>query len=107
MRAADFDDGFSSKDLAACQHVVSDGAERVNVDTSVDRFGRDDGFRSQVKGRTGQRAGDGQSGVCLDGELFDEPEIEELHDVILAALLAEHDVGGLDVAVDESDTEGF
>jgi hypothetical protein len=35
-------------------------------------------------------------------ELFHQPEVEQLHDVMLAALPAEHDVGRLDVPVNEA-----
>ena len=43
----------------------------------------------------------------IDLELFDQAEVEQLHDVALAALRAQHDVGRLDVAMDQADAMGF
>ena len=42
-----------------------------------------------------------------DLELLDQAEVEQLHDVTLAALRAQHDVGRLDVAMDQADGVGF
>ena len=43
----------------------------------------------------------------IDLELFDQAEVEQLHDVTLAPLRAQHDVGRLDVAMDQADGMGF
>ena len=43
----------------------------------------------------------------LDRELLDQAEVEQLHHVALAALRAEHDVGRLDVAMDQADGVGL
>ena len=52
-------------------------------------------------------AGAGQLDVSIDLELLDQAEVEQLHDVTLAALRAQHDVGRLDVAMDQADGVGF
>ena len=45
--------------------------------------------------------------VPIDLELLDQTEVEQLDDVTLAALRAQHDVGGLDVAMDQADGVGL
>ena len=75
--------------------------------TGVDRVRREDGLRSHVLRRADQGAGAGQLDFSIDLELFDEAEVEQLDDVTLASLRAQHDVGGLDVAMDQADGVGF
>jgi hypothetical protein len=105
--AADLDDRLAAEHRRAREQVVRDRAEGVQVGAGVDRLGRDDGLGGHVLRRAGQRERAGELDVSIDLELLHEAEVEQLHDVALAALRAEHDVRRLDVAVDEADRVRF
>ena len=91
------------EDPLAGDEPIRDAAQRVDVRAAVDDAASERQLRRQIGGRSGDRALAGEAPVLplrRPGRL-DQPEVEHLHEVALAASSAGVDVGGLDVAVDE------
>src|SRR5690606_16692838 len=75
-------------------HFVEDDAQAVDVCAGVDAFALR-GFGAHVGGGAGNGAADGNGGIV---EQAREAEVGD--DGVLLLLVEEHDVAGLDVAVD-------
>ena len=88
------------------EHLVQDGAERENVGPGVDRatfrlLRRHVGGRAHDNARLGRHRADGRFGR-RQLDQFREPEVEHLR----ASVAGDHDVGRLDVAMDDAAAVG-
>ena len=96
------------EDLLPREQVIADASERVEVDAGIDRVAHHHLGR-HVPGRADDEPRLRGQGVIHApiGDGLHETEVEDLDEVAHQAELAEVDVGGLDVAVDEAADVGL
>ena len=99
--------GFAQERRAAGEREVGDGTQPVDVGPAVGRLVVHDLLGRHVKGR----AGDGSLLRDMDRIVFTEglhqAEIEQLGDVMVAATIGRHQVGRLDVAMNQARVVSF
>ena len=93
---------FGFKDQLPGQKPIRNASQRIDVDSFVNR-GASDRLRRNETGRTYDCAGLGEMWAVLgqSASRADEPEVENLDDVVLQAATREQDVGRFEIAVDE------
>src|SRR4029453_2646296 len=84
---------------------IAEGADGVDVATGINAVRRLDGFGRHVKWSASHRAGLDRDFRFVEG--FDEAEVQHLDDVNIATAAIQHDIGGLDVAMDKSERVSF
>jgi hypothetical protein len=99
---ADLDRRAPVEHWRAHEQKIADRAERIEIGTNVDGVRVGDGFGGHVQRCAGKRLRPAVFCVRLF-EVLDQSEIEELGDIVPADLRAEHDVGRLDIAMDQAD----
>ena len=103
MQGEHFRDAGGFEHRPASEQVVADGAHRVEVAAHVAGCGRRERFRRHVERRSRQHdRGRHRDLGAVGGDRLDQPEIEHLDDVGLAAALGQEDVRRLDVAVEQA-----
>ena len=107
VMAAHFYNGSALEHVLSSKEEVPDRAKRIQIASTIDVIGCDERFGRHVFRSTGNDVGTRDGHHVVMTELFDEAEVDDLHDVRRPATFTEHDVAGLDVAMDQIDTVGL
>ena len=100
---ANLDHRLTREDRPPGKQIVAKGSQRVNVAAGVDLVGLLDRFWGNVQRGPRDRPWRGQGDLFLRVDRLDESKVKQLDEIVEPAAMVEHDVGRLDVAVDQAD----
>ena len=78
-------------------------AHGVEIAASVEVVGGSNLLGRHEQRRPGDGSDGGETRVRIIGDVLDETEVQHLREVVETAALAQHDVAGLDVPMDQAD----
>ncbi len=82
---------------------IGDGAEPIDVGAAIGFLAAHDLLGGHVERRAGDRSFSREvRGFFVSGQRFDQPEIQQLGDVVAAAAIGCHEIRRLDVTVHEA-----
>ena len=95
----------ADKRQLAAQHFINDDGEAVDVRAPVELFAQQL-FRRHIHGGAEHEACLGQIIGAVVGDGLSDAEVEDFNVIAVAALAGDHDVVGLEVAVDDAERVG-